>query len=513
LDGPRGEAPNGGCEIGQQRKDTLMRQKWWVKHGAAAAAAAAEEEEGGGQSKEWTTIMLRNLPNKFTSDLLTEMLNNQGYNKRFDYIYLPIDFRNRCNMGYAFVNFRRGKDAKDCKDKLVKFKDWKFIKSNKLLETSYADVQGFEANVERFRKSNISSQDLPEDCKPLIFENGHRIDIKAVIAERAKYGKDSRWQTGAPDNKTVAKGVAAAKEATDDAWNSWDSWEGGGKASAAEARPTGWYKDVIAERAKYGKDSRWQTGAPGHKTVAKRVAAAWEETDEARNSWDSWEGGGKASAAEARPTEWYEEPAHVDCEAQSAKKATEEKWQARDETQWKHVSKKDGWQWSEAGAEEKAADHAAVTADGEEEPAAEPAIAEAGEEEKAKGGSATQKKQETPQKEAPPEKEAAAAAKKEADGGASGDEGTKKPGEALKEPGKDVCGLLSTEPEVPAALARYQCPFCGRKFAKWSACAGHFTKDASCRLQVLGGEGTDIGSKVESMQEKCRLQEQQANIV
>lgn len=32
----------------------------------------------------------------------------------YDFFYLPVDFKNRCNLGYAFVNFPNAADTVRC---------------------------------------------------------------------------------------------------------------------------------------------------------------------------------------------------------------------------------------------------------------------------------------------------------------------------------------------------------------------------------------------------------------
>ena len=51
-----------------------------------------------------TTLMIRNIPNKYTQKILMQTIDGQGFYGKYDFFYLPIDFKNRCNVGYAFIN-------------------------------------------------------------------------------------------------------------------------------------------------------------------------------------------------------------------------------------------------------------------------------------------------------------------------------------------------------------------------------------------------------------------------
>eukprot|EP00971_Amphidinium_carterae_P042692 839208-Amphidinium_carterae.1 len=57
-----------------------------------------------------TTVMLRNIPNRYTRDMLVEKL-AERFPGAYDFVYLPIDFNSKCNVGYAFINFRTPADC------------------------------------------------------------------------------------------------------------------------------------------------------------------------------------------------------------------------------------------------------------------------------------------------------------------------------------------------------------------------------------------------------------------
>jgi hypothetical protein len=115
------------------------------------------------------TMMLRNIPNRYTQDVLLEEL--RPHMTSLDFFYLPIDFRNQCNLGYAFLNFKDGTAAEAFKAQYDGYRLARYPLSHKVLQVNMARVQGLKANVKRLRQSTVMSM-LTDENKPVLFHNG-----------------------------------------------------------------------------------------------------------------------------------------------------------------------------------------------------------------------------------------------------------------------------------------------------------------------------------------------------
>lgn len=112
-----------------------------------------------------TTVMIKNIPNKMTDKELTGFINDVCP-RRIDFLYLRMDFQNGCNVGYAFVNFINVQDLL-LFAKMKLNERWNLYSSEKVLQMSYANYQGKEALVEKFKNSCI--MDEREEWRPKIF--------------------------------------------------------------------------------------------------------------------------------------------------------------------------------------------------------------------------------------------------------------------------------------------------------------------------------------------------------
>ncbi|KAH7348090.1 RNA recognition motif 2-domain-containing protein [Pyrenochaeta sp. MPI-SDFR-AT-0127] len=112
-----------------------------------------------------TTIMLRNIPNKMDWMSLKAILDDVCFGT-YDFVYLRIDFKSGCNVGYAFINFSDVHGMIDLIDRIER-RCWIGFRSAKAAEISYATIQGREALIQKFRNSSVM-QETPF-CRPRLF--------------------------------------------------------------------------------------------------------------------------------------------------------------------------------------------------------------------------------------------------------------------------------------------------------------------------------------------------------
>ncbi|KAI9319537.1 RNA recognition motif 2-domain-containing protein [Zopfochytrium polystomum] len=113
-----------------------------------------------------TSIMLKNVPNRYTQDMLIDFL-NETHEGLFDFVYLRMDFLNRCNVGYAFINFVNPPSIVAFAARVIGQK-WPKFNSDKLPILCFANIQGKQAFVEKFRNSNVMTEE--PSFRPRLFK-------------------------------------------------------------------------------------------------------------------------------------------------------------------------------------------------------------------------------------------------------------------------------------------------------------------------------------------------------
>ncbi|KAG8365996.1 hypothetical protein BUALT_Bualt17G0030100 [Buddleja alternifolia] len=120
-----------------------------------------------------TTVMIKNIPNKYSQKLVLNMLDNHCIHcneqienggddqplSSYDFLYLPIDFINKCNVGYGFVNMT-SPEATLRLYKAFHHQNWEVFNSRKICE-------GLEALREHFKNSKFPGD--AEEYMPVVF--------------------------------------------------------------------------------------------------------------------------------------------------------------------------------------------------------------------------------------------------------------------------------------------------------------------------------------------------------
>jgi|ERR1712062_555127 len=130
-----------------------------------------------------TTVMLRKLPPECQPDDVYRILDQNGFRAQFDFYYIPMDFEKGSCSGYGFVNLVSHESAIRCQNKfkgLILSKEFpddsrfQGLTTDNAIEVGWAkdDQQGLEAQVKRFRNSQVMHPKVDERFKPKLFKDG-----------------------------------------------------------------------------------------------------------------------------------------------------------------------------------------------------------------------------------------------------------------------------------------------------------------------------------------------------
>jgi len=158
--------PNSGADLSAQ----------WAHQSNIGWASGEADAVDMFQGQEWrTTVMLRNMPNNYTRDMLLEWMDSMGFASCYDFAYLPVDFKSQSGLGYAFINFMSTSQAQLCFERFEGFCDWK-VPSDKCCTVTWGSpYQGLEAHIDRYQNSPVMHHSLPDTWKPVLLQNGVRI--------------------------------------------------------------------------------------------------------------------------------------------------------------------------------------------------------------------------------------------------------------------------------------------------------------------------------------------------
>ena len=109
--------------------------------------------------------MIKNIPNKYTISSFLEEI-NEDFKDTYDIFYLPIDYVNKCNLGFAFINFVEPLHIILFYE-LYRGKKWKKFNSDKKCELLYGKYQGKKELIAHFEKGKVLLF-ANKDKRPLI---------------------------------------------------------------------------------------------------------------------------------------------------------------------------------------------------------------------------------------------------------------------------------------------------------------------------------------------------------
>lgn len=170
LSGESSQGSHRGASGGANTHNTMAFGKGFQHCNVPKNRSLAKDFTQAGPERAPTTLMLRNIPNRYTQPELIQELESLGFMGSFDFFYAPIDTGTMGNVGYAFVNFLSPAWAAQCQRLLggYAFRNHQQRSRKKVATVSVAHLQGLEANIRHYENTAVNVRAHLKQCGPVI---------------------------------------------------------------------------------------------------------------------------------------------------------------------------------------------------------------------------------------------------------------------------------------------------------------------------------------------------------
>lgn len=163
---PRAEEVDEGVEDAEEHSDEQEALEQELLQESAPNQPFCEMPTNSGVNG-CTTVMMRQVPLKYTQRKLLREINSSGFMGQYDFLYLPMDPRSHANRGFAFINLTSVRSAEEFHKKFHGQYLRNFT-SDKPIDVLPADLQGFEANALQYAETSQRGKRTGH-TKPLFF--------------------------------------------------------------------------------------------------------------------------------------------------------------------------------------------------------------------------------------------------------------------------------------------------------------------------------------------------------
>jgi RNA recognition motif-containing protein len=117
---------------------------------------------------------LQKLPKTINRVSMLKTLDANGFHALYDFLYLPLSYKDGKSLGFAFVNFTSHAHA------MAAIKQLSSICSPVWSQKR----QGLSDLIGHYRDTTVTSQNTPDEYKPILLSNGVRVGFPGEECEQ-----------------------------------------------------------------------------------------------------------------------------------------------------------------------------------------------------------------------------------------------------------------------------------------------------------------------------------------